>query len=82
MGSVFELMGVDLPVPDHTTVNRRALRMPLISLGRLPMAPAYSDRQHRLESLCCWRVAEGDANAQDDNLLFEMSSFEQFVPAF
>lgn len=41
MGSVFELMGVDLPVPDHTTVSRRALTLPLLSMGRLPYAPLH-----------------------------------------
>lgn len=44
-GSVFELMGVDPPVPDHTTVYLRAMTLPLISLGRLPDGClTYSDR--------------------------------------
>jgi len=41
MGSVFDLMDVNLPVPDHTTVSRRALTLSLISPGRLPDGPLH-----------------------------------------
>ena len=36
MGSVFQLLGVALPVPDYSTVSRRAMKLPPISVGRLP----------------------------------------------
>jgi hypothetical protein len=39
MGSVFQLLNVDLAVPDHSTVSRRAMTLPSISPGHLPDGP-------------------------------------------
>ena len=41
MGSVFQLLGVALPVPDYSTVSRRAMKLPPISVGRLPEGPLH-----------------------------------------
>ena len=41
MGSVFRLLGVALPVPDYSTVSRRAMKLPSISVGRLPEGPLH-----------------------------------------
>ena len=38
LGSLFELVGVNLPVPDHTTVSRRVRK-----LGKAPLMPRQSD---------------------------------------
>ena len=36
LGSLLDLMGIDLPVPDHTTISRRAARLTpmLLTAGR------------------------------------------------
>lgn len=41
MDPVFELTGVDPPAPDHTTVSRRAMTLPLLSLELLPDGPLH-----------------------------------------
>jgi hypothetical protein len=41
MKSVVELLGRDLPVPDHTTVSRRAIALPSISEVHLPDGPLH-----------------------------------------
>lgn len=41
MESVFRLLGVDLPVPDYSTVSRRAMKLQPISVGRLPDEPLH-----------------------------------------
>jgi hypothetical protein len=42
MASVFELMGISLGVPDHSTLSRRAMKMESISKGcRLPDGPVH-----------------------------------------
>lgn len=41
MSSVFQLLGVNLAVPDHSTVSRRAITLPSISPGRLPAGPLH-----------------------------------------
>lgn len=40
-GSVFELMGVDPPVPDHTTVYLRAMTLPLNFSGTITRWSPY-----------------------------------------
>src|SRR5690349_15860016 len=48
LGSLLELMGLDLPVPDHTTISRRAALTTASRLtGRWPNAiprPGWSSR--------------------------------------
>jgi hypothetical protein len=39
LGSLLELMGVDLPVPDHTTISRRAARLTTVLRTVLPTGP-------------------------------------------
>ena len=42
MASVFELMGVSLAAPDHSTLSRRAMKMTSMSKGcRLPNGPVH-----------------------------------------
>ena len=42
MASLFELLGVALSVPDHSTLSRRAMSLALVSKGcRLPADPVY-----------------------------------------
>jgi hypothetical protein len=37
--SLLDLMGIDLPVPDHTTISRRAARLTPMLLTALPSGP-------------------------------------------
>jgi transposase len=39
LGSLLELMGIDLPVPDHTTISRRAARLTPVLRTALPNGP-------------------------------------------
>jgi transposase len=39
LGSVVQLMGLTLPVPDHTTLSRRAKQQPALSRAPLPDGP-------------------------------------------
>lgn len=39
LGSLLELLGVDLPVPDHTTISRRAARLTPVLASALPDGP-------------------------------------------
>ena len=39
LGSLLELIGIDLPVPDHTTINRRAARLTRLLRTALPRGP-------------------------------------------
>ena len=39
LGSLLDLMGLDLPVPDHTTISRRAARLALVLPTTLPAGP-------------------------------------------
>ncbi|QTO52675.1 IS5 family transposase [Burkholderia latens] len=39
LGSVLRLMSLTLPVPDHTTLSRRAKRRPALSVAPLPNGP-------------------------------------------
>ena len=39
LGSLLELMGLDLPVPDHTTISRRAARLTPVLRTALPDGP-------------------------------------------
>jgi Transposase DDE domain len=41
MASVFELLGCELAVPDHTTVSRRANKLPSIARAALPEGPLH-----------------------------------------
>src|SRR2546428_6518541 len=41
MRSVGQLLGCELRVPDHTTVSRRAIKLPCIAQGRLPEGPLH-----------------------------------------
>lgn len=62
MASIFALLGVDLKVPDHSTVSRRAMSLESISKRcALPAGPAHPDRQHRAEGLRRGRVVAGKA---------------------
>ncbi|MCW2239519.1 IS5 family transposase [Azospirillum canadense] len=39
LGSLLDLLGVDLPVPDHTTISRRAARLTPVLATALPTGP-------------------------------------------
>jgi len=39
LGSLLELMGIDLPIPDHTTISRRAARLTPVLRTALPNGP-------------------------------------------
>jgi transposase len=39
LGSLLDLMGVDLPVPDHTTISRRVARLTPVPRTALPSGP-------------------------------------------
>src|SRR5450631_1129398 len=41
MTSVVELLGCELAVPDHTTVSRRAIKLPSIARAALPEGPLH-----------------------------------------
>jgi hypothetical protein len=41
MASVFELLACELAVPDHTTVSRRANKLPSIARSALPDGPLH-----------------------------------------
>ena len=41
MASVVELLGCELAVPDHTTVSRRAMKLPSIARAALPDGPLH-----------------------------------------
>ena len=41
MTSIVELLGCDLAVPDHTTVSRRAMKLPSIARAALPKGPLH-----------------------------------------
>jgi transposase len=41
MTSVIELLGCELAVPDHTTVSRRAIKLPSIARTTLPAGPLH-----------------------------------------
>ncbi|MBW8833157.1 MAG: IS5 family transposase, partial [Burkholderiales bacterium] len=41
MMSVVELLGCELAVPDHTTVSRRAMKLPSIARAALPEGPLH-----------------------------------------
>src|SRR5471032_1843372 len=41
MASVIELIGCELAVPDHTTVSRRAIKLPMIARAALPEGPLH-----------------------------------------
>jgi transposase len=41
MASVIELIGCELAVPDHTTVSRRAIKLPSIARAALPEGPLH-----------------------------------------
>ena len=62
IGSVLQLLGLDLPVPDHTTLSRRAetLAVPRPKAGRAPLHLLVDSMGLRL----CGPVAEGEARHQ------------------
>ena len=41
MTSVFTLMGLTLSAPDHTTVSRRAVKLPVIQAAQVPPGPLH-----------------------------------------
>jgi len=41
MSSIVELLGCELAVPDHTTVSRRAIKLPSIARQALPEGPLH-----------------------------------------
>jgi hypothetical protein len=41
MNSVIDLMGLDLPVPDHTTLSRREQKQPIRKRSSLPDGPLH-----------------------------------------
>ena len=51
IGSVLQLLGLDLPVPDHSTLSRRAETLEVLrpKAGSEPRAPAGG--QHGAEAL-------------------------------
>src|SRR4051812_29364728 len=64
IGSVLQLLGLDLPVPDHSTLSRRAetLEVPRPKAGSAAGAPAGG--QHGAEVLRPGRVVGGEARHQ------------------
>jgi len=38
IGSIMKMLEIDLPVPDHTTLSRRACGLPVCNLARLERA--------------------------------------------
>jgi hypothetical protein len=53
IGSVIRLLGLDLPVPDHTTLSRRAatLEVPRPRSSSSPDAGSRAEPLHLLESM-------------------------------
>ena len=52
LGSLLDFMGVALPVPDHTTISRRAARQTPVLSTALPAGPVTPViDKHRLEDL-------------------------------
>jgi hypothetical protein len=61
MTSVLSLMGLTISAPDHTTVSRRAVTLPVIQATNPAWPAARVDRQHRPASLRSGSVAGGEA---------------------
>ena len=62
MTSVLSLMGLMISAPDHTTVSRRVVTLPVIQAPSVPHGPvARIDRQHGSTSLRSRPVAGGEA---------------------
>src|SRR3954471_11219178 len=61
IGSILQLLGLDLPVPDHSTLSRRAetLEVPHPKAGHGADAPAVG--RHGTEALRPGRMAGGEA---------------------
>ena len=55
LGSIMDLLGLDLPVPDHTTFSRRSADLGVATA--LKKANARGDRQHWFEGIRVGRVA-------------------------
>ncbi len=66
IGSILRLLGLDLAVPDHTTLSRRAamLEVPRSHSGCGPLA-APAGRQHRSALVRARRVAGREARHRD-----------------
>ena len=70
IGSIFQLLGLDLAVPDHSTLSRRAERLEVPKpspSARSPVSPA--GRQHRPAALWARRVADREARHSHTSIL-------------
>jgi hypothetical protein len=47
MASVLTLMGLTISAPDHITVSRRAVTLPVIQLAPVPQGPRSTGRKRR-----------------------------------
>jgi DDE family transposase len=68
IGSILRLLGLDLAVPDHSTLSRRAETLE-VPRPRSGSARAPAGRQHGAEAVWCWRVAGREARQRDAPLL-------------
>jgi len=60
MASVLTLLDLTISVPDHTTVSRRAVTLPVIQPASVPPGPLHVDRQHRPAGLRSGSMAGGE----------------------
>ena len=70
IGSILQLLGLDLAVPDHSTLSRRAERLEVPKpspSARGPVSPA--GRQHRPAALWVRRVADREARHSHTSIL-------------
>ena len=65
MTSVLTLMGLTLSAPDHTTVSRRAVALPVIQPAQVPPGPLHGHRQLDCRSACELRL--GPVGGRDDD---------------
>jgi hypothetical protein len=74
IGSIIGLLGLDLAIPDHSTLSRRAETLqafPLTALGN--RAGAFARGQHRVETMRRRRVAGREARHADAPVLEKAS---------
>ena len=58
LGSILRLLGLDLPVPDHTTFSRRSADLAVAkAVEHSRRAGSRGDRLYRPEGVRRWRLA-------------------------
>ena len=57
LASILRLLGLDLPVPDHTTFSRRSADLTVAKALRQQWSSERGDRLHRPEGVRRWRMA-------------------------